>query len=85
MDLFDRFLQEKVYLKGVSPETLRYYIWVRRAFEPILANPTRDGMMDFIDLLRESGVRHERKHIPAGPEAYCRWLHQEHGYELVKA
>ncbi len=45
MDLFDRFLQERTYLKGVSPETLRYYRWVRRAFSPILANPTKAGMM----------------------------------------
>jgi hypothetical protein len=38
MDLFDRFLQERTYLRGVSPETLRYYRWVRRAFALILAS-----------------------------------------------
>jgi integrase/recombinase XerD len=50
MELFDRFLQERTYLKGVSPETLRYYRWVRHAFQPILAEPTNTGMME---LLRE--------------------------------
>ena len=44
MDLFDRFLQERTFLKGVSPETLRYYRWVHRAFSPILANPTKDDI-----------------------------------------
>ena len=28
MDPFYRFLQERTYLKGLSPETLRYYRWV---------------------------------------------------------
>ena len=46
MDLFDRFLQERTYLKNVSPETLRYYRWVKRAFQPILANPTKFGMLE---------------------------------------
>src|ERR1700680_4812181 len=45
MDLFDRFLQERTYIKGVSPETLRYYRWVRRAFSPILAEPSKRGMV----------------------------------------
>jgi integrase/recombinase XerD len=85
VDLFDRFLKERMYLKGVSPETLRYYQCVRRAFEPILANPTRDGMMDSIDRLRKSGVSATSVNTYLrGLKAYCRWLHQEHGYELVK-
>ena len=36
MDLFGRFIQERTYWKGVSPETLLYYRWVRRALQPIL-------------------------------------------------
>jgi hypothetical protein len=50
MELFDHFLQ------GVSPETLRYYKWVRRAFQTILAEPTKAGMMDTIQKLLASGV-----------------------------
>src|SRR5262249_43948392 len=37
MELFGRFLPERTCLKGVSPETLRYYRWVCRAFQTILA------------------------------------------------
>lgn len=80
MDLFDRFLQERVYLKGVSPETLRYYRWVRRAFESILANPTKAGMMDGIQKLLASGVSPTSVNTYLrGFKAYVRWLHEE-GY-----
>jgi hypothetical protein len=41
MDLFDRFLQERLYLSGGSSSTLRHYRWVRGAFAPILNNPTK--------------------------------------------
>jgi hypothetical protein len=40
MELFDRFQQERTYLKGVSPATIRYYRSVRRAFQTILAEAT---------------------------------------------
>lgn len=56
MDPFDRFLQERTYLKNVSPETLRYYRWVHRAFQPILAEPTKAGMLDCIQKLLADGV-----------------------------
>jgi len=48
MELFDQFLQERTYLKGVSPDTLRYYKWVRRAFLPILQQPTKAGMLRIV-------------------------------------
>jgi hypothetical protein len=70
MDPFDRFLQERTYLKGVSPETLRYYRWVRRAFLPILANPTKAGMLGMHP--KAVGGRNfcdERKHVPPGTES----------------
>jgi site-specific recombinase XerD len=78
MDLFERFLQERLYLKGVSPETLRYYRWVRRAFEPILANPTKNGMLDCIQgmLARHVSPTSVNTYL-RGPKAYTRWLHQE--------
>ena len=46
MELFDRFLQERTYLKGVSSDTLSYYRSVRRAFQTILAEPTKQGMLE---------------------------------------
>jgi len=53
VELLGRFLQERTYFKGVSPETLRYYRWVRRAFSSILAQPTKAGMlMEQIQRLR---------------------------------
>jgi hypothetical protein len=78
MDLFDRFLQERTYLKGVSPETLRYYQWVRRAFQPILSGPTKNGMLDCIQSLLASGVSAISVNTYLrGFKAYIRWLHQE--------
>jgi len=56
MDLFDRFLHERTYLKGVSPETLGYYKCVRRAFGPILAEPTKEGMLRGVQNLLADGV-----------------------------
>ena len=56
MDLFDRFLQERTYLKNVSPETLRHYKWVRRALQTILQQPTKDGMLDCVQKLLADGI-----------------------------
>ena len=78
MDLFDRFLQERTYLKGVSAETLRYYQWVRGAFQPILAKPTKNGMLDCIQNLLAKGVSATSVNTYLrGFKAYIRWLHQE--------
>ncbi len=78
MDPFDRFLQERTYLKGVSPETLRYYRWVRRAFLPILANPTKAGMMESIQTLLARGVSPTSVNTYLrGLKAYTRWMHEE--------
>jgi integrase/recombinase XerD len=86
MDLFDRFLQERTYLKGVSPATLRWYACVRTAFQPILTDPTRDGMLECVQKLRASGT------LPVsintylrGLKAYVRWLHAEgHVKEVLR-
>ena len=86
MDLFDRFLQERTYLKNVSPETLRYYRWVRRAFQPILTEPTKAGMLDCIERLRADGVSATSVNTYLrGLKAYVRWLNQEgHLKDLFK-
>lgn len=78
MELFDRFLQERTYLKGVSPETLRYYRWVRRAFSDILAEPTKNGMLDCIQKLLAEGVSATSVNTYLrGFKAYVRWLAAE--------
>src|SRR5580698_7859179 len=80
MELFDRFLQERTYLKGVSPETLRYYRWVRRAFAQILDKPTKPGMLEQIQRLLAEGVSPTSVNTYLrGFRAYVKWLHQE-GY-----
>jgi site-specific recombinase XerD len=86
MDLFDSFLQERKYLKGVSPATLRYYRWVRRAFSPILAEPTKEGMLKGIQKLLADGVSPTSVNTYLrGFKAYVRWLHQEgHLLELFR-
>lgn len=78
MELFDRFLQERTYLKVASPETLRYYRWVRRAFQPILAEPTKGRMLDTVQKLLASGVSPTSVNTYLrGFKAYIRWLHEE--------
>ena len=78
MDLFDRFTQERTYLRNVSPATLRYYRWVRGAFQPILAAPTKGGMLDCIQALLAKGVSPTSVNTYLrGFKAYIRWLHEE--------
>lgn len=80
VDLFERFLQERTYLKGVSPDTIRYYGCVSRAFETILTEPTKAGMLECIQRLLERGVSPISVNAYLrGLKAYVRWLHQE-GY-----
>ena len=78
MDLFDRFLQERTYLKGVSPETLRYYRC--RIFANILAQPTKDGMLSSIPkMLAERVPPVSVNTYLRGFRGYVNWLQQE-GY-----
>jgi len=48
MELFDRFLRERTYLKGISSDTLASCCNVRRLFQTILAEPTRQGTLKSI-------------------------------------
>ena len=78
MDLFDRFLEERTYLKGVSTDTLRWYRGVRRAFAEIVAQPTKDGMMACVQTLLVRGVSPMSVNTYLrGFRAYLRWLHEE--------
>ena len=55
--MFDRFPQERVYLKGISLETLRYSAGSEGAFAPILNNPCKAGALDCIQRMRDRGVK----------------------------
>lgn len=78
MDLFEQFLQERTYLKNVSPETLRYYKWVHHTFQPILAKPTKAGMLDSVQKLLGGGMSPVSVNTALrGLKAYVRWLHAE--------
>src|SRR5436190_890053 len=86
MELFDRFLQERTYLKGVSLNTLDYYQCVRRAFGEILTQPTKQGMTDCIQKLLARGVSPISVNTYLrGFRAYINWLRQEgHLTEIFK-
>jgi integrase/recombinase XerD len=85
-DLWAQFMQDRLYNKGVSPETVRYYRWVRRAWEPILTAPTKAGMIARKAALLASGVSPISVNTYLrGFKAYVRWMHQEgHLRELFK-
>src|SRR5664279_4005653 len=78
MTLWERFIQERVYLKGISPATVRYYRRVERAFRPILNAPTKAGMLDCIQkLLADDTSPISVNTYLRGFKAYCLWLHGE--------
>jgi hypothetical protein len=76
--LFEQFLQERLYLRGVSPATMRYYPLGAGAFEPILENPSKAGMLECVQKLRTEGVSATSINTYLrGFKAYIRWLHAE--------
>jgi integrase/recombinase XerD len=80
MELFDRFVQERTYLKGVSPATIRYYGCLRRTFQTILTEPTKAGMLGLVQKLLADGMSPVSVNTYLrGFKAYVRWLHAE-GY-----
>jgi site-specific recombinase XerD len=77
MDLFDCFLQERRYLKGVSKDTLRWYRGVQKTFAEILAQPTKSGLLRIVQRLLDQGI------APISVNTYLRgfrtslnWLHE---------
>src|SRR4051794_10533080 len=83
--VFKQFLQERVYLKGISRQTAEYYKWVGKAFESILDNPTKQGALACIKEMRDRGVSAiSVNSYLRGFNAYLMWLHTEHGKERIK-
>lgn len=89
--LFDQFLNERTYLKNVTPCTL---VWYRTAFKNYRAAlarsasmwPTKAALQQFAISMRERGVRPVTCNTNIGAmNAFCRWLQQEgHATEHVK-
>jgi site-specific recombinase XerD len=80
------FPQETTYLKGISPDTIRYYDCVRRTLATILSEPTKAGMLACVQKPLADGVSpiSVNSYLP-GFRAYVNWLHQEgHLKELFK-
>lgn len=76
MELFEQFIQERVYLKGVSPKTVISYGCAFKAFTG--ATETKPALMRRIGELREKGVSPISvncylRHI----KAYLNWMGQE--------
>jgi integrase/recombinase XerD len=82
--MWERFVQERVYLKGISPATVRYYKNVHSAFQTILPEPTQAGLVECIKTLRERGVKASSINTwLRGLKAYQLWR-KEQGCEVFK-
>jgi integrase/recombinase XerD len=67
-DLFDRFVKEKIYLKGVSPKTVEFYKDSYRAFTLYRGELTEQGIKEFVINMRMAGIS------PGGANAYIRGI-----------
>jgi len=81
--LCEQFLQERRYLKNVTPSTL---VWYQVAFKNYLASvdadaptlPTKMSLLNFVVQQRDRGVRSVTCNTYIGAmNAFCRWLHEE--------
>jgi site-specific recombinase XerD len=76
MELSDQFIQERVYLKGVSPKTVISYRCAFQAFSG--ATKSKPAMMQRIKELRERGISTNSVHrYLRDVKAYLRWMEQE--------
>ncbi len=79
----DDFIQERVYLKGVSPRTVEWYQGSFRAFANALGS--KQTIIARIAQLKARGA----SHITINSylrciNAYFRWLHVEHGQDAIR-
>jgi integrase/recombinase XerD len=77
------FIQERVYLKGVSPRTVEWYQTSFRAFDNALAS--KQTIINRVAELKGRGA----SHITINSylrciNAYFMWLNKEHGRELLR-
>src|SRR3954453_23354881 len=80
--LFDQFLNERRYLKNVTPDTIEWYQTAFKAFRRTLneeAPPiTKASLQTFVVKMRRRNV----EPVSVNPyikalNAFCRWLHHE--------
>ena len=82
MNLFEKFLEEKKYLTGVTPKTVKIYQCANVAYQRIVGNevPTKQFLKDFIIGLQKSGVTVCTINCYARSfNSYLSWLYKE-GY-----
>jgi integrase/recombinase XerD len=89
--LFDQFLKERVYLKNVTPATLRWYRIAFKSYRKAIPDdasplPTKVTLQQFVIHLRDRGVRPVTCNTyVGGMNAFCAWLLSEgHVAERVK-
>src|ERR1035437_2049581 len=77
------FIQERVYLKGVSLRTVDWYRFSFRAFDG--AMDSKQAIIRRIAEIKERGASHItiNSYLRA-VNAYFMWLHKEQGKELIK-
>ena len=80
-DLFKQFLNERRYLKNVTPDTIEWYETAWKALQRTLnvaAPPiTKSSLQSFVVKMRQRNV----KPVPVNTyikalNAFCRWLHE---------
>ena len=82
MDLFEKFLEEKKYLTGVTAKTITTYRSAWIAYERTIGNalPDKQSLKDFIIGLQKSGVSVCTINCYARSfNSYLTWLYKE-GY-----
>jgi integrase/recombinase XerD len=74
-DLWAQFLADRRILRGLSPETIRYYKAVGHEFNSILPVPTRTGILSAIEAMLARGMKPISINTRLrGLRCYCRWL-----------
>ena len=79
----EKFIQHRVYLTGVSEQTVKRYRWSFKAFDGCL--DSKDAVVERIAQLKGRGVNHItiNSYLRA-VNAYFMWLHTEHGKEKLR-
>jgi integrase/recombinase XerD len=79
----ENFIQERVYLKGVSPRTVEWYHGSFRAFKNALGS--KQTIIARIAELKSRGASHITiNSYLRCVNAYFRWLHVEHGRDAIR-
>jgi len=83
LDLHQQFITERRYLKNVTEKTQAWYANAFKAFSG--ATDSRADIIGRITELRDRGVSATSVSTYLRCiNAYLRWLHQEHGRDLIK-